>query len=31
MNKYYQHMDWGEYRSDFPEEDTKTYKELGWE
>ncbi|PCH65356.1 MAG: hypothetical protein COC04_02165 [Gammaproteobacteria bacterium] len=31
MTKYYVYMDWGEYKSDYPEEDGKTYRELGWE
>ena len=31
MTKYYEYMDWGEYKSDYPEEDKKTYSELGWE
>ncbi len=31
MTKYYQHMGWGEYKTDYPEEDNKTYAELGWE
>ena len=31
MTKYYQFMQWGEYKSDFPNEDKKTYFELGWE
>ena len=31
MQKYYQYMGWGEYISDFPELDKKTYSELGWE
>ncbi|QDO84533.1 hypothetical protein FM037_16620 [Shewanella psychropiezotolerans] len=31
MTKYYEHMSWGEYKSDYPEENKKTYSELGWE
>lgn len=31
MTKYYAYMDWGEYETDFPQQDNKTYKELGWE
>ncbi len=31
MTKYYQYMEWGQYSSDFPEEDNITYAELGWE
>jgi len=31
MTKYYEHMGWGRYTTDFPEHDKKTYKELGWE
>jgi len=31
MQKYYQHMSWGEYTTDFPEIDKKTYVELGWD
>ena len=31
MTKYYEYMGWGEYKSGFPEQDKKTYKELGWE
>ncbi|MFD2166058.1 hypothetical protein ACFSJY_07230 [Thalassotalea euphylliae] len=31
MTKYYEFRGWGKYSSDSPEEDKKTYKELGWE
>jgi len=31
MTKYYEYMEWGEYKSDYPVEDKKTYSELGWE
>ena len=31
MTKYYEYMRWGEYKSDYPEEDKKTYSEIGWE
>lgn len=31
MNKYYAFRNWGEYQTDFPEQDSKTYKEMGWE
>lgn len=31
MTKYYEYMGWGEYKSDYPEEDKKAYSELGWE
>ncbi|OZG75541.1 hypothetical protein BTA51_03580 [Hahella sp. CCB-MM4] len=31
MTKYYEYMGWGEYKSDFPEEDKRTYVERGWE
>jgi hypothetical protein len=31
MCKYYEYMGWGEYKTDYPEEDKKTYSELGWE
>ena len=31
MTKYYEYMRWGQYTTDFPEHDKKTYKELGWE
>ncbi|WP_375056807.1 hypothetical protein [Zobellella sp. DQSA1] len=31
MKKYYEYRGWGEYTTDFPEHDKKTYKELGWE
>lgn len=31
MTLYYRHMGWGSYETDFPEQDQKTYKELGWE
>ena len=31
MQKYYKFMDWGEYKTDYPEHDKKTYKELGIE
>jgi len=30
MSKYYEYMGWGEYKSDYPEEDKKTYSERGW-
>ncbi|KDN98748.1 hypothetical protein [Pseudomonas donghuensis] len=30
MSQYYAYMDWGEYRSDFPEQDKTSYKALGW-
>ena len=30
MTKYYEYMGWGEYTTDFPEHDKKTYAELGW-
>ena len=31
MSKYYDHMDWGRYQSDFPEQDKISYKQMGWE
>ncbi|WP_133406750.1 hypothetical protein [Parashewanella tropica] len=31
MTKYYKFRDWGEYHTDYPEHDKKTYKELGYE
>ena len=31
MTQYYRYMGWGEYRSDFPEQDKQTYRERGWE
>ena len=31
MTKYYEYMGWGQYTTDFPEQDKKTYSELGWE
>ena len=31
MTKYYEFRRWGEYTTDYPEHDKKTYKELGWE
>lgn len=31
MTKYYEYMGWGPYTTDYPEEDKKTYSELGWE
>ena len=31
MVKYHEYMGWGEYTTDYPEHDKKTYAELGWE
>ncbi|KNH35528.1 hypothetical protein ACS76_02080 [Pantoea vagans] len=31
MKEYYAFRNWGEYQTDFPAQDSKTYKELGWE
>lgn len=31
MTLFYAHMGWGEYVCAFPEEDLRTYAELGWE
>ena len=31
MTRYYSHMAWGKYQSDFPEQDNTPYRELGWE
>lgn len=31
MTMYYEFRGWGEYTTDYPEHDKKTYKELGWE
>jgi hypothetical protein len=30
MTKYYSFMAWGEYQTDFPEQDQISYAELGW-
>jgi hypothetical protein len=29
MTRYYEFRSWGEYTTDFPDQDKKTYKELG--
>lgn len=29
MTKYYAHMQWGEYQTDFPEQDKTSYRDLG--
>ncbi|WP_338525235.1 hypothetical protein NUH87_06225 [Pseudomonas batumici] len=31
MTRYYSYMDWGEYQTDFPEQDKMSYRELGWD
>lgn len=31
MTKYYAHMGWSEYTTDFPEIDRQTYQSRGWE
>ena len=31
MTKYYEHLEWGEYKTDFAEIDKQTYEERGWE
>ena len=31
MTMYYEHMGWGEYRTDFLEIDQQTYADRGWE
>lgn len=31
MCLYYSYMGWGQYTTDFPDIDRKTYKEIGWE
>lgn len=31
MTFYYKYMEWGKYMTSFPEQDCKTYCELGWE
>ena len=31
VTKYYEYMEWGPYKSDFLDEDKKTYAKLGWE
>jgi hypothetical protein len=31
MTKYYEHMGWGEYTTDFPDSDKKTYRDWGYE
>ena len=31
MTKYYKHMGWGKYTTDFQEQDKRTYAELGCE
>lgn len=30
MTRYYSYMNWGEYQTNFPEQDKISYKELGW-
>lgn len=30
MKEYYAFRNWGEYQTDFPAQDSKTYEELGW-
>jgi hypothetical protein len=30
MTKYYSYMEWGEYKSDFPDQDKETYESRGW-
>lgn len=30
MTKYYEYLGWGEYNSEFLEEDKKSYSELDW-
>ena len=31
MTMYFECMGWGEYQSEYPEQDKRTYIELGWE
>jgi hypothetical protein len=31
MCRYYEYMGWGQYKTEFPELDKRTYKEMGWE
>lgn len=31
MSKYYSYMGWGDYTTDFPEQDKTSYKDRGWE
>jgi hypothetical protein len=31
MTKYYAHMQWGEYQTEFLEQDKTSYRKLGWE
>ena len=31
MTLYYDHMGWGAYTTEFPEEDATPYRERGWE
>ena len=31
MTLYYEHMGWGDYRTDVPEIDKHSYAEQGWE
>ncbi|EFA4858806.1 hypothetical protein C2D03_06940 [Escherichia coli] len=31
MKRYYAFRNWGKYQTDFPAQDSKTYKEMGWE
>jgi hypothetical protein len=31
MTLYYEHMGWGVYSTDFPEIDTQSYADRGWE
>jgi hypothetical protein len=30
MTRYYEHMGWGEYTTEFPEIDGQSYVERGW-
>jgi hypothetical protein len=31
MTLYYEHMGWGQYTTDFPDLDRRTYADRGWE
>ena len=31
MSQYYSYMGWGDYQTDFPEQDKVSYKDLDWE
>jgi len=31
MTRYYEYMGWGRYSTSFPDVDSRSYRELGWE